>query len=100
MGGLGFIKEMLQNSATNRASNTRFAYFTIIICVILIVVTCCFVMWFDTIKEGKNTFDYFTGVAEVLLAAAALVLCAGIPKSLSDKWQNNNKKEEDEAKSN
>jgi hypothetical protein len=49
-------------------------------------------MFFDTLKEEKNTFDYFTGIAEVILAAAALVLCAGVPKALSDKFQKNKDK--------
>ena len=85
-----FFKEMLSSTLTGRISSTRFAYITIIVLVILIIATCCFVMFWDTLKNEKNTFDYFSGIAEVILASAALVLCAGIPKSVSDKFQKKN----------
>jgi len=92
-----FIIQMLSNYETQRVSSTRFAYFAIIILVILIILTCCFVMLWDTLKQDKNSFDYFTGIAEVILAGAALVLSAGIPKSLSDKFQKKNNNNEYEA---
>jgi hypothetical protein len=88
-----FIIQLLSNNETQRVSSTRFAYFAIIILVILIIFTCCFVMFWDTLKQDKNTFDYFTGIAEVILAGAALVLCAGIPKALCDKFQNKEEKQ-------
>jgi hypothetical protein len=89
-----FLIQMLSNSSTQRVSSTRFAYFSIIILVIVLVLSCCFVMIFDVLKPERTMFDFFTGIAEVILAAAALVLCAGVPKALSDKFQNNKNKEE------
>jgi len=86
-----FIVNML--SSTDKPSSTRFAYFAIIVLAIFVVLSCCFVMIYDTMKPDHTTFDFFTGIAEVIFASAVLVLCAGIPKAFSDKWKNNNNNE-------
>jgi len=80
---------MLKDNNGKR-STTRFAYFVIIIVAILIILSCCFVMIYDTLTPERTSFDYFTGIAQVILAAAALVLCAGVPKALTDRFNNKN----------
>ena len=85
-----FFKQLISNVYTQRFSSTRFAYFAVIVLSIVIVLCCCFAIVWESLKSGRIVFDYFTGIAEVILAASALVICAGIPKTLSDKFQKNN----------
>jgi hypothetical protein len=44
---------------------------------------------YESIKTGKIAIDYFTGIAQVILASAILVIVVGTAKILSDKPQNN-----------
>jgi len=84
-----FILQLISNVYTQRISSTRFAYFATIILVIILILSCCFAIIFESLKADKIAFDYFTGIAEVILSAAALVICAGIPKTMSDRFQKN-----------
>jgi len=71
-------------SRDTRESSTRFAYFAIIIAVLLVILACVFVIILDSLKPAKVSFDFFTGIAEIIFACAGLVIAAGIPKALTD----------------
>ena len=83
----GELISSLLSNGNGKRSSTRFAYFSIVIAAIVLVLCCCFAIVYYPLRSDKNTFENFAGIAEVILAAAALVLSAGVPKALSDKFQ-------------
>jgi len=82
-----FLTQLLNNALTNRISSTRFSYFVITLLAALLILACIVVMLADVCKEGKIQTDYFSGISQIILSAAVLILCAGIPKALCDKFQ-------------
>ena len=85
------LEELITNTYTKRKSSMRAAYLIIIALAAIVVFACVVVMIVDVFKEGRITVDYFTGISQIILAAASLILAAGVPKSLSDKFQNRKK---------
>lgn len=51
-----------------------------------IVLSCCFVMVYAVVSEGKVAFDYFTGIAAVIGSASVLTGSAGMAKAFSDRF--------------
>jgi len=78
-------------------SSMRWVHFICMVLVVFLLLSCCFVMVYDTLKPERLSFDFFTGIAEVILACSALLLCTGMSKAFSDKWQFNNKKSYDKV---
>jgi len=79
--------ELITNAYTKRKSSTRAAYLICIVLAVLIVFGVLTVMIIDTVKDGRICVDYFSGLSQILYIAPALILAAGIPKTLSDKFQ-------------
>ena len=85
------MKDFIINliSKNSEMSCTRFIYFLINIVAVVLVLSCCFAIVYESIKTGKIAIDYFTGIAQVILASAILVIVVGTAKILSDKPSNN-----------
>ena len=82
-----FIINLL--SKNTELSCTRFVYFLVNIIAAILVLSCSFAIVYESIKTGKIAIDYFTGIAQVILASAVLVLIVGTAKALSDKPNTN-----------
>jgi len=67
-------------------SSTRFVYFLINIVSVIIVLICGFVMVVETLKPEKTNFDYFSGLAQIILACAGMICFAGATKVFTDKF--------------
>jgi len=96
MKGVEAFLQIFTNPNTGKKSSSRVSYFSVTVAVVVLVFCCCFVLVYDTRQHGKIDFDYFTGIAEVIVAGAMLLLAVGIPKTLDSKWGKNNKKGENE----
>ena len=82
------IKEFLKKiiSKNSHISSTRVSLVITVLLTTIIIFTCCFVMIYNTIKNGI-TIDYFYGIAAVISSTSVLVGSAGMTKAFSDKFQ-------------
>ena len=94
---MNFFVEML--SLKGKVSSTRFVYFMINIIAVIVVLCCCFVMIVESLKPEKISFDYFSGLSQIILACGSLVAFAGATKVFTDKMDNqsNNNNNESET---
>ena len=83
---MNYFYEML--SLNGKVSSTRFVYFAINVLAIIVILCCCFVMIVETLKPEKVSFNYFSGLAEIILACSGLVAFAGATKVFTDKYDN------------
>ena len=86
-----FIRNLI--SKNSGESSTRISLIIAVLLTVIVVITCCFVMIYDTIKSEQITLDYFTGIAAVIGSTSVLIGSAGMTKAFSDKFQITNKNE-------
>jgi len=85
------LLQLIQNSHTGKASSTRVGMFIMITLAALLIIACIVVMLVDVCKAGRIQTDYFTGIAAIVTAAAAIIASVSIPKAMSDKYQQKKK---------